>query len=119
MKQRNYNHPSITKVKKCSGMALKKSYHPNNMTNKIKIYIYLMRLTHCERKYAIFCSVFMAFNTSSESNPCIGRIKDGEHNHHNIKEHAQRPFSSLLSVNQYTDLAILFFSNCQPSMECG
>jgi len=29
------NHPSITKVKKSSGMALKNSYHPNNMSNKI------------------------------------------------------------------------------------
>lgn len=78
-----------------------------------------MWLTHCEQKYAIFGSVFMAFNTSSESNLCIGRMKDGEHNHHNINKHARRPFSSLLSVNQYTDLETLFFSNRQPSMECG
>lgn len=85
---------------------------------KQQIQYIFMWLTYCEQMYAIFCSVFMAFNTSSESNLCIGRMKDGRHNHQN-KWHAQRPFSSLLSANQYTDLAILFFSNHQPSMECG
>lgn len=78
-----------------------------------------MRLTYCEQMYAWFCSVFLAFTTSSESNLCIGRMKDGRYNHQNIKEHAQRPCSSLLSVNQHTDLATLFLSNHQPNMECG
>jgi hypothetical protein len=47
-------------------------------------------------------------------------MKDRRHVHQNIKEHAQRPFSSFLSVNQYTAVATLFFSNqCQPTMDCG
>ena len=68
--------------------------------------------------YAIFCLVFMDFNTSSVKS-VHWQNERWETQPSKHQEHARRPFSSLISVNQYTDLATLFFSNHQPNMECG